>query len=296
MNTTIFQADLSDTKNFLIRAISKNVSTQTLKWIESVMDENQTERSRTLAFSMAPRKTGKGQLSLDETEMLEAKTIRKNWRPELWTTEQATRVLILLSFFKGDGGAFKKTLDTMFLSADVGELVALYSSLPLLPNPTEFTARASEGVRTNMTSVFDAVVLNNPYPSEYLSEQAWNQMVLKAIFVGRPLYKIIGLDERRNPELARMVSDFAHERWAANRIVTPEAWRLVAPFLPNNESLLNDLKKVQGDSNPLQQQAAALVMKEARIAWDGITQSIKQKIDAGEITWQKVADEWYSTL
>ncbi|MBI5214115.1 MAG: EboA domain-containing protein [Ignavibacteriae bacterium] len=285
MNTVHFQANLSATKEFLFRLISKNVTTDANTWLQSVTDETQTERRKYLAFSMAPRHTGKSQLTLSEAELTEAKNIRKNWRPELWSAEQATRVLILLSFFNGDFGAFKKTLDTLFLSADVGELVALYSSLPLLPNPTEFAARASEGVRTNMTSVFDAVVLNNPYPSEYLSEQAWNQMVLKAIFVGRPLYKIIGLDERRNPELARMVSDFAHERWAAGRTVTPEAWRLVAPFLQTNESLQNDLKKVENDSNHLQQKAAALVLREAGISSTRIEDTR---------SWQTLADEWYS--
>ncbi len=291
MNTIQFQSDLSETKDFLLRILTKSLSPDIIKWIQTVAENDQSERNRILAFSMAPRRTGKSQLLLNDFDKNQANNIRKGWQPEYWTTEQATRVLIVVSFFKDDVVSFKKTLNTLFLSADVGELVALYSSLPLLPEPKEFADRASEGIRSNMTSVFDAVVLNNPYPSEFLSDQAWNQMVLKAIFVGRPLYKIFGLDSRRNPELARMVSDFAHERWAASRTVTPEAWRLVAPFLGENEFLKNDLKKVMNDTNQLQQEAATIVYKEAGIVSDEQISNI----DSGTFAWQQIADAWYST-
>jgi hypothetical protein len=55
-------------------------------------------------------------------------------------------------------------------------------------------------------------------------------MVLKALFVGSTLGPIIGLDLRANAALARMLSDYAHERWSAGRPVSPELWRCVGPF------------------------------------------------------------------
>ncbi len=69
----------------------------------------------------------------------------------------------------------------------------------------------------------------NPYPSERFAENRWNHMVLKAIFVGSPLHPIQGLDARANPPLARMLCDYAHERWAAGRPVSPELLRCVGP-------------------------------------------------------------------
>ncbi|MEX0362783.1 MAG: EboA domain-containing protein, partial [Allomuricauda sp.] len=65
----------------------------------------------------------------------------------------------------------------------------------------------------------------------YLEDPAWNQLVLKAIFMERPLYKIQNIDQRRNKELADMLQDYIQERWAAKRMVSPEVWRLVHQYL-----------------------------------------------------------------
>ena len=55
-------------------------------------------------------------------------------------------------------------------------------------------------------------------------------MILKALFVGSTLAPILGLDARANPELARILLDYAAERGAAGREITPELWRPVVPF------------------------------------------------------------------
>lgn len=97
----------------------------------------------------------------------------------------------------------------------MGEAIALYQSLFLLPYPEKFKLRAAEGIRTNMTSVFNAVTLHNPYPAEYLDDLAWNQMILKALFVGTLLHPIYGLKQRNNQQLSQMLLDYARERLAA---------------------------------------------------------------------------------
>jgi hypothetical protein len=79
-----------------------------------------------------------------------------------------------------------------------------------------------------MTAVFNAVALQNPYPAEYFDNIAWNQMVLKALFVGSPLNLIYGLKQRNNSDLSQMLIDYADERKAANRDVSHELWKLVA--------------------------------------------------------------------
>ncbi len=109
-----------------------------------------------------------------------------------------------------------------------------------------------------MQPVFEAVAHRNPYPKEQFGENAWNHMVLKALFIGSRLDPIQGLDARANPALMRMLCDYAHERWAASRPVTPELWRCVGPFA--DRAALADLERVLTTGNPLERQAAALAL------------------------------------
>src|SRR5690606_23929807 len=134
-------------------------------------------------------------------------------------------------------------------------------ALPLLPHPDRWIFRATEGIRSNMTSVFEAVALRNPYPSEQFDETQWNQMVLKAVFVGSPLHLVQRLDDRANPRLARMLRDYAHERWAASRPVTPELWRIVGRYA--GDEWIGDLEQVLLTGTPAEQQAAALALSES---------------------------------
>jgi hypothetical protein len=90
--------------------------------------------------------------------------------------------------------------------------------------PGRFVARAGEGCRTNMRSVFDACALDTPYPEQCFSEDSYRQMVIKAVFVGAPLWRMWGLDGRQSPELARMALDLAEERRSAGRAVQHELW------------------------------------------------------------------------
>ena len=83
-------------------------------------------------------------------------------------------------------------------------------------------------------------------------------MVLKALFIGSPLAPIEGLDQRANAELARIMCDFAHERWAASRPVPFEIWRCVGPFA--DEAAIKDLARVLSSGEDIERRAAALAL------------------------------------
>ena len=151
------------------------------------------------------------------------------WDPRGWSVDQAARILILLHA-GGTGAVFAQRFTQLCRTADVAEAIAFYRGLPLYPGPERLEAQAAEGTRTNMRAVFEAVAHRSPYPKEQFAENRWNHMVLKALFVGSALHPIQGLDERTNPTLARMLCDYAHERWAAGRPVSPELWRCVGPM------------------------------------------------------------------
>jgi len=173
-----------------------------------------------LSFSTVGRKVGRGDLAPSKAELDAALAVHRGFQPTTWSRAQAARTLLLLALPAADAKAHLGVVDQLCEDADLGELVAIYQALPLLPFPEEYRARAAEGIRSNMNAVFEAVALRNPYPSEFLDEPAWNQLVLKCLFVGSPLYLVYGLDDRANPPLAKMLCDYAHERWAANRPVS----------------------------------------------------------------------------
>ena len=213
------------------------------------------------AVSLVTRKIGKEDLNLTAEERQAAGAARPGWDPRDWSVDQAARVHLLLSM-GDDGAVFSRRLDQLCVTADVGELVAFYRGLPLYPDQPRYVLRAAEGIRTNMRAVFEAVAHCNPYPSEQLPEAAWNQMVLKALFVGSRLEPIIGLDARANAALARMLCDYAHERWSAGRPVSPELWRCVGPFAAG--AMVDDLKRVLDKGTGPEREAAALALSRSR--------------------------------
>jgi hypothetical protein len=219
-----------------------------------------SDRELFLMTSLVGRKLGHAPLGLGSAELATAASIRAGWDPSDWTIDQAARIFLLL-VATPDADEFVRRLDRLCAAADVGELVAWYRGLPLYPDPPRHVMRAAEGVRSNMRTVFEAVAHRNPYPSEQFEEGAWNQMVLKALFVGARLDLVVGLDARRNPPLARMLCDYAHERWAASRTISPELWRCVGPFARGEG--LDDFRRLLSRGTSQERQAAVLALLES---------------------------------
>jgi len=110
----------------------------------------------------------------------------------------------------------------LFETADSMELIALYKTLPLMPYAKEHMTKALEGIRSNSPTVFNAIFLDNPYPSENFSEAEWNNGVLKAAFIEGPFNRIYGLEKRRNPALEESLFHYTCERKAASRLISED--------------------------------------------------------------------------
>lgn len=269
-----------------------------MEWLNQKMDLAAAGKDKDfyLAFSSAPRFVGKEKLQYTAADAHKARLLRKGFDPSRWSTAQTARTLLLLSLPYTDAGAFQSKVETLYSTADMGELVALYAALPLLPHPELFRKRAAEGFRTNMGDVFEAIALDNPYPADYMEEDAWNNMVLKTLFVGKPIYRIYGIEQRSNAKLARILSDYAHERWSAGRPVSPELWRPVSPFI--DDVILKDIQKLFSQPNELEQEAAALVCAQSNSAPAkellNAHPQLKSRVENGEITWSLIGDKTLS--
>ncbi len=264
-----------------------------LAWLAGSRTQAATGDTRAffLAFGMAPRKVGKADLHLTDAEKQAATVARPGWNPSSWTVDQAARTHLVLALPFTDAAALVATLDKLFAASDGGELVALYQMLPLLPHPEAHRLRAAEGIRTSMKAVFCAVAHHNPYPAEQLDEAAWNQMVLKCLFIGAALDPVLGLDRRGNATLARMLVDYAHERWAAGRPVSPELWRVVGPHA--DDRAIADLKEVLDEGGMTEREAAVLALMASPHPGAaealGYAPDLVERARAGEFTWRTIA-------
>jgi hypothetical protein len=289
------QADLSATKFFLFGLIRQQASEKALLWLDQQVEklrDQRTERPFFLAFSSASRFFEKEPLQLSANEVAAADQLRKGFQPAGWTLLQTARTYLLLLLPQEDADSYIARLDKLFETADMDEQLALYGALPVLPYPEALTKRTSEGIRTNMTPVFDAIALQNPFPADFLDQPAWNQMLLKAVFMQRPLYKIYGADQRANPELTAMLLDFAHERWAAGRKVMPELWRFVGPFLEDKH--LPDIEKTIARGDALEKEACLLACHlspspAAKSLLQQYPDFLKNDIQAQE-SWRKIGE------
>lgn len=205
---------------FLLAPLSRALSPAAIDWLTAEVERQRAgadERRLAIALGLASRKVGRVELSLTADETATARQLRAAWQPELWAADEAARILILIATHRGDDEAFAARVDRLCTTAEVTEYIAYLKGFAIFPAPKPLYARAREGVRSAITPVFAAITCHNPYPFDHFDEDAWNQMVVKCVFNGVPIETIVGLRERRNPEVIQMLRDLISERQAAGR-------------------------------------------------------------------------------
>jgi len=236
---------------YLRKVLEPRLTAGARKWFKTAMAEiaDGPANARFCALiSLAARHAKRDPLSPSQAEIEEAGRILEGWNPERWTVLEALRGALVLARtdLAGDAGAL--AVGEAFRYADEGELCALLRALAVLPGPERFLARATEGCRSNMRSVFEAAALDTPYPVLHFDDGSWNQAVIKCLFVGAPLWRLWKLDTRLSPELARMALDLADERRSAGRTVPPELWLCLGSF--GSARGLDSLERELAPSNP----------------------------------------------
>ncbi|MDF1824086.1 MAG: EboA domain-containing protein [Verrucomicrobiales bacterium] len=265
----------------ILHLLSENASPDAVSWLQHTLagqDVNFDKRPFYYAFSGVSRhfdKSGTIPKGSDETF-------------GGWDEYRLARVALLLLLAKQDETTFVETFHALLNTADLREQVALFSALPWLPHPEKLLESAVDGLRSNIIDIFDSIALDNAFAAQHFSDEAWNQMVLKAIFITRPLYRITGIGNRKNQRLAEAISDLAHERWAAGRSITPEAWQSCEGFI--DQRLAEDIGKMARSKDPDDRAAAALVVANEKT---GTLEALREllpteldRIEARELTWK----------
>lgn len=219
---------MSDCIQYLDELLRRSAGPAGLAWLESscvLVRAGLPPAEFATRISMASRyMPRRALLAIGPGERAAADELLAGWNPERWTVLEAARARLVLARADLHSQGCVDALELVFTYADIGELCALYKAIPLLPGPERFVWRMGEGCRSSMRAVFEAVACDSPYPFRHFDALAWRQMVIKALFVEAPLWRVHGLDQRLDPELARMALDLAEERRSAGRPVQPELW------------------------------------------------------------------------
>jgi hypothetical protein len=238
-------------KSIIKEILQANTTPDVFAWLEE-------ERPLNSAFVMLPRKTGKAVINVTPEQSQTIAQAIPGFSVDGWSIDRLGRAYLLINLDSSGKESYFKSIENLFLAAEMGELVALYSTLPLLAYPEIWVKRCSEGIRSNIANVLEAIMYSNPYPAKYLDQSAWNQLILKAFFTDKDINKIVGVDTRANKELAYIISDYAHERWAAGRELNPLMWRMVGPFI--DDKLFEDIKRLFDDGKLTDRKAGALAI------------------------------------
>lgn len=176
-------------------------------------------RALRVAFARAPRKLGREPLKLKDDELTRFE-LAKLLRGASWRNFDLGRVaLVLAALAELEPEQHVDRISELLRGGEIGEQESLLKGLALLPEPSRFVLPAVESCRTNAACVFEAIAAENPYPAAHFPELAFNQMVLKGVFMGMSARRIVDLDKRATPELSRMALGYASEREAAQRSV-----------------------------------------------------------------------------
>lgn len=243
--------------NFLSKIVEESLAPDSKEWLEIKIDEIIAERSTKklyLTYTLCNTKIDKTEIDFNSFKSDDIGTYLSSKKAN---TLELARIFLLVKVLESENDFFKEKVVNLIQVADTTELETFLNYLVLLPNPEAFIFVAVEALRTNIETVFKAIAMGNPYPSLYFNEQQWNQMYLKAAFMQLDLSEIVAVDTMGNRDLARIISDYAHERWAASRVIDPVFWRPVSNFVEG--VLLEDIKRLFESDNPKENKAAALV-------------------------------------
>lgn len=281
-------------KQVLTEIIRENLTPEAWGWLaEKSALINHSAQQLTTSFISLPRKTGKATVHFTSEQQEQINAARPGLNIRSWTIDRLCRVWLLLHLDGSNKEHYIKSVEQLFSGAEMNELVALYSSLPLLQYPENWVFRCTEGIRSNIGFVLEAVICNNPYPAEQLPDAAWNQLVMKAFFTEKPIHTITGIDRRANRELSQILWDYANERWAAGRTVNPQLWRCVGPFI--DEKIIPGIERVFNNGDAIDRQAAALACfasnHEPAKHLLNTDPGLKNEIEKGELTWNRLGEQ-----
>jgi hypothetical protein len=204
------------------------------RWLEteiSRQSETIDERRLGMALGLVGRRIGRAAMVVP-AEDAAALQDYPGWQPEKWSSDEAARVALLLAAWHNDERAFVARVERLCRTGELNERIACLKGFAVFPIPALLLGCARDAARSSLQPQFEAIACCNPYPAAQFDSAAFNQMVVKCVFSGVAIETVVGLQERRNPELVRMLVDLVSERKIAGRSVPDSVHRYLADNVP----------------------------------------------------------------
>ena len=135
-----------------------------------------------------------------------------------WRVDEAARLLLLSKVLSLSAPEYLyQQVKDAFKFGDESEQIAIIKGLSLIDPQGVLSNLAVTTGRTNSLNLFTAIALNNDYPAQHYLQREYQQLVLKSLFMDIDISQIIGLKQRRCPELSVLAMDLIKERLVANR-------------------------------------------------------------------------------
>jgi hypothetical protein len=154
-----------------------------------------------------------------------------------WTVTDAARIILLAEIFSFNFFSTNELFQLCYRYSDGGERTSLLKGLPLLELKDQSINFLIDVARTNSLEIFSALVYKNPWVAVKFPVSAYNQIVLKSLFMGVNIIHLEGLRAARNSELGRMTADYVQERLDAGREIPESSWLAVDANLLTEQGL-----------------------------------------------------------
>tara|TARA_R110002049_G_scaffold263561_3_gene439760 strand:+ start:887 stop:1738 length:852 start_codon:yes stop_codon:yes gene_type:complete len=283
---------MKNTKTYLFQIIQKNAPEEHTAWLQSKIAKIIADTSTKDLYLTYSLIASKFELDDSLTFTIDADELKTYLELQKANLQQIARIYLLTSVLESNPDYFKDKVANIIQVADTSELETFLKFLVLLPNAENYKFVAVDALRTNIATVFDAISVHNPYPTLYFDDQQWNQMFLKAAFMDRDLTMFHSIDLKANKDLSRIISDYAHERWAAGRTINPDFWRPVSNYIEG--VLVDDMQRLFKSENKIENKAAALCCYNSNKveAQKMLEQypSLLQQLKENELTWYTLKD------
>jgi hypothetical protein len=210
----------------LINLLKRRTTPAAWNWFQRAIETvaaTPTTSTVLRSYTGASRQLGREPLKLEQTELQELRPHTGLLVFDRWRCDDLGRIILLLTH------PSELLVSACYEMGDSSEQESWLRGLSLIPQCERFRDTAIDSCRTNILPLFESIACENPYPLRYFPELNFNQIVLKSLFNGIALSRIIGLESRFNDELSRMADDYVSEREAAGRPVPVDIWLVVAP-------------------------------------------------------------------